>query len=786
MHKKKNILLIIAAVIVVGCLLYIPNMQNLGLYRDDWNNLYSATIYGPDQLLEHYRADRPADGYLLSMLYRLFRVNLNAYRIWNLCCRILGSVFFALTLLKIWPRTPKMAGLAGVLAVAFPGFLRQVDGISYIPHQTAMMLFMLSMWLTALACEPGQKKWNVLYTFLSLLCSFAYMMLMEYYVGMEIFRLGMIYLMNREQAGDGKFKSSFKCLLSYIPYLIPVCGFVAWRVFFFDADRSGADLLTDQIKPLLTAPRDEGFRLLVRIIKSIWKLFAGVWTVPAYNAINPLDKKAFLYALIPSLIILAASQLFLFLVHRKKTDESIADASNESAQWLWYGLICGSVSILPLVIAGRDINFSTSLDRFAWPGMIGSILFLIGLLGSLRNRVLRNLLTMAAILLSVFVQWQNVQDYAGYWAFEKDFMQQLLWRAPMLEKGTTILEGSDLLAEEDYDIFSPVAMAYFPVNQHWGPEDVGFPEDVDVTAMHWTPIGAEVLNYKTVRDVILETRVQRETRKIFVDKNYNSLLAISKPSESACLRVIDGENPVYSSTDWTLIPKVGDRSKLSQIIADPEQPAALPFYLGQEQEHTWCYYYEKMELALQQNNVEGAAKLADEALEKGFTAGDAVEWIPVIRAYAQTGRMDDALTAVQTLEDADEVMGRNACSYFLSADPDGTYAAVIDELCDLMDSSALPAAVETVEENELIDETGTDRTDEALSELTEDPTNDSLSMSDTAAIFNESKSDSEQTVTPEPESDREQSSEPTTMPESEPTAEPETEETAEKELTNVQ
>ena len=706
MHKTKNILLIMAAIIAVGCLLYIPGLQNLGLYRDDWNNLYSATIYGPDQLLEHYASDRPADGYLLSMIYRLFRVNTVSYHIWNLCCRILGSIFFALALLKIWPRTPKMAGLAGVLAVAFPGFLRQVEGISYVPHQTAMMLFMLSLWLTALACEPGQKSWNVLFTFLSMMCSFAYMMLMEYYIGMEIFRVGLIYMMNREQAGDGKFKSSFKCLLSYIPYLIPVCGFVAWRVFFFEADRTGADLLSDQIKPLLVAPRDEGFRLLVRIIKSTWKLFAGVWTVPAYNLINPLDKKAFLYALIPSLIIMAASQLFLFLVHRKKTDESVADASNESAQWLWFGLICGTISILPLLIAGRDINFTTSLDRFAWPGMIGSILFLTGLLGSLRNRVLRNILTMAAILLSVFTQWQNIQDYSDHWRMTREYMQQLLWRAPMLEKGTTVLSGSDLLAEEDYDIFTPVVMAYYPVNQFWGPEDVGFPEDIDVTAMHWTPIGAEVLNARTVRDVLLGNRVERETRKIFVDKNYDKLLAISKPADAACLRVIDGNHPVYSSSDWTMIPKVGAYSRLSQIITSPEQPAVLPFYLGEELEHTWCYYYEKMELALQMDDPETAAKLADEASEKGFTAGDPVEWLPVISAYMQTGRTEDAVTAAKTMKE-DELTGKNVCAYFLSLDADGTYAPVIDELCGGRDSASAPA--ETAESEEVNEDESTEK-----------------------------------------------------------------------------
>lgn len=782
MLKKKNILLIMAAIIAVGCLLYIPNMRNLGLYRDDWNNMYNATIYGPDQLLEHYASDRPADGYMLSMIYRLFRVNLNAYRIWNLCCRILGSVFFALTLLKIWPRTPKMAGLAGVLAVAFPGFLRQVDGISYVPHQTAMMLFMLSMWLTALACEPGQKQWNVLYTFLSMLCSFAYMMLMEYYVGMEIFRLGMIYLMNREHAGDGKFKSSFKCLLSYVPYLIPVCGFVAWRVFFFEADRSGADLITDQIKPLLASPRDEGFRLLVRIIKSIWKLFAGVWTVPAYNVINPLDKKTFLYALIPSLIILAASQLFLFLVHRKKTEESVADASNESAQWLWFGLICGSISILPLVIAGRDINFMSSLDRFAWPGMIGSILFLIGLLGSLRNRVLRNLLSMAAVLLSVFVQWQNIQNYSDQWSVTKDYIQQLIWRAPMLEKGTTVMSGSGLLVEEDYDVFVPIVMAYYPVNQHWGPADVDFPEDVDVASMHWTPIGAEVLNSQTARDVILENRSERETRKIFVDKNYGKLLAISKPADSACLRVIDGEHPLYSSTEWTLIPQIGDRSRLSQIIVDPEQSAVLPFYLNEELEHTWCYYYEKMELALQRDDTENAAKLADEALSKGFTAGDAVEWIPVISAYAQTGRTEDALSAAQTLKE-DAVLGRNACTYYLSMDQDGTYAAVIDELCDWMDRSDVSAAVETKEEDAIVDETGTVGTDAALPDLNEEPSDGTISVTETTVPSKESESDSEPAVTPEAAA--EQPSEPAATPELDPTAESETEESDEKELTNV-
>ena len=420
MHKTKNTVLIIFAIVIVGCLVYAPGIQDLGLYRDDWNNYYTAVVRGPEMLKEHFAVDRPAMGALITVLYSLFKTNNTAYLIWNLCCRILGCVFLALTLLNVWPKTPKMAGLAGILAVIFPGFLQQIDGIDYTAHQTAMLCFMISLWLTSLACRPGEKSWNVLFTFLSFIFSLGNMMLMEYYVGMEIYRFAVIYLMNREQAENGKLKAFFKALLSYLPYLIPAAGFVYWRSFYFQAERAGANVINDVIRPIMENPRHELLDLGVRTVKSVWKLFAGVWTIPAYNLINGLSMKAFLTTLIPVLVIFAVSQLFLFLMHRKKTEDSVADANNESAQWLWCGLISGTISILPLILAGRDINFTSSLERFSWVGMIGTILFLVGLLGSMRDRTLRNILFMAAVLMAIFVQWQNKENYIDEWQMTKD------------------------------------------------------------------------------------------------------------------------------------------------------------------------------------------------------------------------------------------------------------------------------------------------------------------------------------------------------------------------------
>lgn len=723
MHKTKNTLLIIAAIVIVGCLLYIPGMNKLGLYRDDWNNFYNLTVRGTDTLIKAYGADRPADGYLIAVLYRIFGTNITAYFIWNLCCRILGSVFFALSLLIIWPRTPKMAGFAGVLAVAFPGFLQQIDGIAYVPHQTAMLCFMLSLWLTALACEPGQKSWNVLFTFLSMLFSFAYMMLMEYYVGMEIYRLALIYMMNREQAGNGRPKSFFKCLLSFIPYLIPVGGFLVWRVFFFEATRTGADVMTEVVKPFLLHPRHEIADNGVRFMKNVWKLFAGVWTVPAYNLLNGLEMKAFVKALIAVVIIAAAGQLFLFLMHRRKTDESILDADRESSQWLWFGLICGSIAILPLVVSGHDINFSASLDRFTWPGMIGAILFLAGLLGSLDNRVLRNLLTIAALVISVFVQVQNQVKYIEIWQNTKDYWQQMIWRAPSIQEGTTIVTAGSILAEEDYEIFSPASMIYYPL------------------VNSWAPVSAEILSENTARDIKMGEKVYRRVREIYTEKDYNQLLAVSKPDANSCLRVIDGSSPIYSVRDYSKIPEIGSWSKPEQILTDPETAGIYPFFLGEEQPHNWCYYYEKIELALQMEDAESAARLADEAAVLKLKAGDSVELIAVAEAYLRSGRSEDALPLAEEIR-KDAYLNHQALNYFNAKEDSGVYQEFID---------ALSGKNNAAEENEPLDGELTDEEPTTEDHVSEESVNEE-SM-DEAPESNES-------ISEEPTAEAPESSEP--------------------------
>ncbi len=658
MYKKRNTLLIIAAIIIVGCLLYIPGVMGLGFYRDAWNYFYNLKVRGPEMLIQAFNADRPADGYLIAGLYNLFGTNIKAYLIYDLIARILSSIFFSFTLLTVWPRRPKMAGLAGLLAVAFPGFLQQVDAITYLPHQTAMLSFMISLLLTVQAVKCRQRGLKILLTVFSMPFSFVYVMLMEYYVGMEIFRFGLIYVMGIKHPERGKLKYFWKSILLYIPYLLPIGGFLVWRLVFFKATRAGTDFVSEIVKPFLIHPKHEIADLGVRMIKNVWKLFAGPWTIPVHSLTNGLDMKVFVKTLIPSVVIFIIAIFFLFLIGHGKSDESYAENRAECFQALWYGLICGTVAILPLVISGRDINYSSSLDRFAWPGMIGTILFMVGLFGVLGDCILSNLLIMISIITAVFVQLQNQNVYIDLWKETKDYWQQMIWRVPSLEPGTTIVSSAKILTEEDYEIFCPASMIYYPyVNS-------------------WAPVSAEILSGNTVRDIQMGEKVYRKVREIYTEKDYQQLLAVSKPDANSCLRIIDGNNPIYSSRDWSKIPEIGAYSKTGQIILEPEEKSVYPYFLPEELDHNWCYYFEKMELALQMNDPETAAGLADEAAEKKFSAGDPVEMIPVIEAYVQTGRGDDALPFVELMQ-KDNFLNFEAIKYFEAKNDSGLYNEVI-------------------------------------------------------------------------------------------------------------
>ena len=195
--------IIFLILILITLTVYLPGINQLGYYRDDWNNVFNAFTQGADMLIRHYASDRPADGYLLSAAYSLFGPAPLPYLLINLVCRFLIGLLFYLTLRTVWKGQRFPAFVAAALFLIFPGFLRQVDGIAYLPHQIAMLCGMLSIFLTVQSLASRKKTLAAGLTLLSLLLAIAEMFLMEYYLGLEGLRLLLIaaYFYNRSASG---------------------------------------------------------------------------------------------------------------------------------------------------------------------------------------------------------------------------------------------------------------------------------------------------------------------------------------------------------------------------------------------------------------------------------------------------------------------------------------------------------------------------------------------------------------------------------------------------------
>ena len=122
-------------------------------------------------------------------------------------------------------------------------------------------------------------------------------------------------------------------------------------------------------------------------------------------------------------------------------------------------------------------------------------------------------------------------------------------------------------------------------------------------------------------------------------------------SPPGCLKVVDpsynADFPIYPSRLTEAFPI----SHPAQIIRDPEQPAVPPAEIfGLEPEHTWCYYYQKADLARQYEDWEEVVVVGDEAFAQKYYPEELTELYPFVEGYAKTGNWTRALNLVSDIK----------------------------------------------------------------------------------------------------------------------------------------
>jgi hypothetical protein len=308
-----------------------------------------------------------------------------------------------------------------------------------------------------------------------------------------------------------------------------------------------------------------------------------------------------------------------------ETGTEVPQADHWARDAMWLGGLITLVTLVPVVLSGRDVEFDGGFDRYTLQSTIGISLLVIGAIFTVPRVTWRNSMVAILVALSIITQYNNTTYYRDYWNIQKNLWWQTTWRIPSLKKGTVMMPllPADYRFGEDFEIWAPWNRIYRP---QVGP----------------IKIVSEVLNDDTAREVIVGGYVDRNFRFITYGKQFNLALIASMPTTDSCVHYIDGGQPQYSSDEDPLIMVVGQYSQINQINLTGSAANPPEDIFGKEPAHDWCYYYEKADLARQGQDWQQVVKLGDEATKLGLAPKDTSEWMPFLQGYFMAGDTDRA------------------------------------------------------------------------------------------------------------------------------------------------
>jgi hypothetical protein len=656
----KNHELSVPVALLVLCLAtYGLLLPGLGIYWDDWPYTWYQHTYGAAGLQKALTEDRP----FLSLIYiitgSLVGDSPMAWQIFNIIARWLLSLVFWWFLKLVWPNYSRQATWATLLFTVFPGFGQHWISTIFSRAYLIYSIFLLSFCLMIKATQQSGKKSTILIMISSALSAFN-LLSTEYFYGLELMRPFYLWVVFNETRNKFIYRAR-KTLMAWLPYLATLIIYSVWRFFFFHSIHYDFDIITGiRTDPLMT---------MINIGTMTWYnlLYSMVWSWSEIFSLFslPVEALSSQISLMLGLVFILITAIFLRIFSRQDTGQPVKHESSDD-HWGSSAMILGLVAVvlggLPFEIANLHVSLDFPQNRFLLTLMFGGSLFIAGLLEYfIKTRSRRMIILSIMIGLAVGYQFYVSNSFRRDWENQKQFLWQLTWRMPGLQPGTVLLTHQlPLIYYTDNSLSAAINWIYAPEHKSY---------EIPYFFIYMrTRLNNILPNLEPGTTLDIDYRAG-----VFKGSTSNSITIFSPAA--GCLRVLD---PIYTNLETfpDLSPwyyKSIPLSKINLIIANPDNPSAPPVQIvGQEPEHTWCFYFEKAELARQTGDWISAASLGDQARKKGYEPEIATEWMPFIEGYAQVGRVSDAAKLTQDVfrNSPDSVLGLCSIWQRLQAEKD--------------------------------------------------------------------------------------------------------------------
>ena len=643
-RPKISFLLILLVLLIASAAAYLPLAGKIGYSNDDWYLMYDAHVAGPQIFHTVYSVDRPARAYVLIPLYSLFGENVLSYHLNLYLFHFLAALALFWALDMVWPRQRLSTFSAALLFLIYPGFLSQPNPVDYQSQIISLFLGMFSVALTIKAILTPRVVPKIIITVVSILCGIAYLSLVEYFIGFEIFRLTLIAALVLRDKELNWRQHLMKVVRQWLPFLIAPAAFLFWRLFLFQNVRKATNVGA-QVGQLFGSPIYKGLGWLIALLQDMIKVIFLAWAVPLHDLAFQLRLRDMLIGLALAICIALIVALFSSsLVSAEVDSETSYDWKKEA--W-WVGLISVIGGLLPVIVSNRQADFG-GYSRYTLTGAEGGVIVLVVLLSYLKSARVRMVLFSLLAGIAILTHYANSVSAVSDSEAIRNFWWQVFWRVPQFKDRTTLAinypQGG---IAEGYFVWAPASFIYSPEKQ------TAIPISVRLSGIVWT-------QDNVLRILTAHGQATTAERGYVSVQDFGNVTVIAQSTPEGCIRVLDGSNPEVSSADAQNIMLVASHSHVNNVVLSKHASTPPSSIFGSEPSHGWCYYYEKAELARQQGNWQMVEKLGDDALNQGLYPSDRIEWMPFLQSYAVLGELDKVHHLVSII-DADPFSKMQAC-----------------------------------------------------------------------------------------------------------------------------
>ncbi|HZW03690.1 MAG TPA: hypothetical protein VFF68_07180 [Anaerolineaceae bacterium] len=615
------LILLLTTAIAYGYLL--PKM---GFYWDDWMAVFLGRFQDAEIFTSYYAYDRPFSAWTYLLAVPVLGANPIPWQVLTITLRWLTAFGLWLALLGLWPNRKNLVSWMALLMVVYPGFLQQPISVAYSQHLTTYALFTLSLAAMVWAARRPQSTLPLLGA--SVLAAGLHMATMEYFVGLEVLRPVVLWFLLR-RPDDSLRATASRVLRWWLPFLLLLGLFLVWRFIIFPSvspfPEWNAPLWLDQFRQ---NPLPALFDLVRMAVLDVLHMLVYAWVDPLRPELLSFDRILFFAAGAGTVI---AAALFYYL--SRKSPEGSENSEGDPGFYRQAALIGAAAVLLGGLtywITGTQAIVGLWSDRFTLAPMLGVVVLSVAAVDWVtRHPVRRNAVLSVLLAFGLAAQFLNTYTYRQNWKQQVDFYTELTWRAPALQEGTAVLTQ-----HMPFDHNSEYGVAYAT--------NVIYADAF--TSNHVPYWFLSALNHRgsKIEDYAPGLGIHDEVRNMVFDGTTSRSVLFKYAPEDGCLRLLteaDRLAPDLSAGERDLLPI----SNPGQIIDTGAEHATLPADIFREElAQTWCYYYEKADLARQQGDWQRAAALWDAAQAGGFQPNNGMEYLPFIEAYGHLGHWDEA------------------------------------------------------------------------------------------------------------------------------------------------